>query len=674
MSSLPRWQQLLADRGILDEALSAGWTVDGEGWRYPILRLDGVPHRSGDGLPVHRWKAFDSAAKPKYRWIPSGLGKLSPKYYTPEGLKEAIAEANGVVLLASGEPDTLTWRTAGARNALSLFGEGNIPEALAMHLSSLGVTAVEAYPDLDNAGLLSAAKLRDVLRKGLIDYRPWRLPGETGSKMDINKLWQAHYFNADTFYAEIATLPALHLPEATQPTLAQELGDDLPAGFYAAVETALKARGLKKYGEDGWSNNFPCVFVSHEHDERQPGAQWNKTLRIFKCHKCNGRTWLAIPTGEQLGLDWKAFRETRTTQTRPQTPQTARTAQTPQTVTDTSADTARTETQTAQPSVQTPAPEPRKGKSKGVAISSEAAANRLGMFDRNLPPPLPMMFTEVAKIGGFMRLLPPRKLLAIAAYSGGFKTTFAECLTDKWNRRGYDGMYWGDEWSALEYAWRRAQRICGITFEQQLSAQAWESEEMRGTVKEDRVGTPFTDEQVGLLAKAKECLLGWRGRIDYIEPDEPGIEGILGVMERTFEERLAEGRRPSFAVIDYIQLTATDTTGKYEQIERAALLFKRFCIARDLVGVVGSQVLKSESRIAQTTGKGMEQDAMQYISPFIFNSILMLTREVDSEGNYTNVLTARAAKNSIGQSRYDAHLGINTEYMRLEDGIIPPRA
>src|SRR6266478_4741853 len=115
MDALPHWQQILSNRGILGAAQSVEWCPEGAGWAYPVWDVDGTPLSD-----VGRLKAFDSSARPKYRWLGEGE---RPHYWLLPGTREAITAAYGCVILASGEPDVLTYRSAGAKNVLCWFGE-----------------------------------------------------------------------------------------------------------------------------------------------------------------------------------------------------------------------------------------------------------------------------------------------------------------------------------------------------------------------------------------------------------------------------------------------------------------------------------------------------------------------------------------------------------------------
>ena len=128
---LPAWQQLLADRGILDTAIQAGWQSSNNGWEYPIHNLDGQ-------IVTRRWKAYSNSSGQKYRWLPNK--PAGADYYFGvliTVLQAAIATANGTLYIANGEPAVLTFIAAGLLNVLSWFGETNIPKNLLTSINSL---------------------------------------------------------------------------------------------------------------------------------------------------------------------------------------------------------------------------------------------------------------------------------------------------------------------------------------------------------------------------------------------------------------------------------------------------------------------------------------------------------------------------------------------------------
>ena len=209
-TSVPMWRQLLAERGILEQAEKAGWVPGGNGWTYPVFDADGNPLKLPDGSPIKRWKNFSSHLTPKYLWKPAGLREHCPKYYLLPGTQQAILENRGRVYIASGEPDVLAYHAAGYASVLCWFGgEESVPATLAQDLLHLGVREAIYYPDLDPTGNSSAKKVAQLLNGSSIDFRAYQLPVELGAKGDINRLWRHSGFDRAFFQVSLAPLSKL---------------------------------------------------------------------------------------------------------------------------------------------------------------------------------------------------------------------------------------------------------------------------------------------------------------------------------------------------------------------------------------------------------------------------------------------------------------------------------
>lgn len=302
------WQEALEARGILRVALEAGWQGAQREWVYPVHNLNGQ-------IIAQRSKAYDSHAKPKYRWLPAK--PLGCDYYYPVGaLRDAIASDSGRLYIAAGEIDVLTYVAAGLPNVLAWFGETSIPRQLGTHLQNLGVREAIYLPDKDDTGFKSAIKVRDALINTEIAFHARQLPDSLPKKADTNDLWQFVGFDAQDFRQIIQQAPGLILPAPQTQTILDifkpnfkpntDTGDlDALAGM---IEQML---GIQRYNGDGWSMAIPCLFQTHEHDQHRPASSWHKDMHIFHCHKC-GETWLAKDVAHQLGIDWEQIRPQRT--------------------------------------------------------------------------------------------------------------------------------------------------------------------------------------------------------------------------------------------------------------------------------------------------------------------------------------------------------------------------
>jgi hypothetical protein len=310
-SHLPHWQERLAKRGILQVALRAGWTGAKHEWVYPVRDLYG--HQL-----AQRSKAYDSNAKPKYRWLPAkpkGCDYYYPPFPASETLLNAIAQDDGCIYIAAGEIDVLTYAQANIVNVLAWFGETSVPRHFNAHLQNLGVRHVVYLPDKDDAGLKSAIKVRDALLNSDITFEARSLPDSLPAKADTNDLWCELDFDTSAFRQYIINAPTLKLPEprttnlldAFKPQYQPRVDDGDLAQLAKNIERAL---GIHHYNGDGWSHAIPCLFKRHEHDDVRPASSWHQDMHIFHCHKC-GETWLAKDVAVQLGMDWQRQRPER---------------------------------------------------------------------------------------------------------------------------------------------------------------------------------------------------------------------------------------------------------------------------------------------------------------------------------------------------------------------------
>ncbi len=325
----------LAARGILDAARHAGVTEfvwQGYGRQIPGLAIPLYDEfqqlwKLSDGRPGQRWKNLDSEAKPKYRF---GYPDSLPGQHKPEGcdiyipnvdIQAEVAKAGGALIIACGEPDTWTFLSVGYRNVISFFGEKTIPPDLVKTLQRWGVTHILYYPDRDDTGRAAAEKLALMLVGSDIDLTIYELPETVNTQpvKDINDLYRALGCDPDLFRLQLESLPVdtslaavsmpLTSPEAEATARSSPRGQsdqrELPENFYRAIEERL---GVRYDRRAGWSKPVACPFQTHEHDDRGPAAYWHPDKHILHCFKC-GHTWLAVETGEELGLDWRDYTE-----------------------------------------------------------------------------------------------------------------------------------------------------------------------------------------------------------------------------------------------------------------------------------------------------------------------------------------------------------------------------
>lgn len=625
-----QWETLLERRGLLAVAKRFGWTPDGAGWRYPVYKSDGS-HVQVDGQPLWRWKAFDSDAKPKYVWQPRGLSGKLPHYYILPGTVDAIRK-DGSVILASGEPDVLAFRAAQADNVLCWFGESQTPETLAADLKLLGVSRVECYPDLDDTGMQWAATIRERLLGSDIRCEICRLPGEMGSKTDINKLWIDVRFDVAKFWDVLAVAPPLQIQQKVR---SADEPKDFPQEFYDAIERALD---VTKFDQDGWSNPIRCPMKDHEHDDRNPAAGWSRERKVLKCFKCGG-FHLAKDVADKLNIDWRAYMPQKTAV---------------RIVKD------------------APARQQLAGKPQQTFTWAEAAqAAKDAVIGATVQhEALPIRWANLRKFGGYAELIGPGKVGAIVGDSGDGKTAFMECQADDWRQQGYSGIFWSPEWSKEELIYRAVQRQGGPQFMDIMRHMTFMAVAKRGVPDSRNPGKKLTDAGLAQFLSIVDAISAWPGKLHFVERAGTNVDNLAQRIGDIVSKCAASGERIAFACIDYAQLLDADGSGENDRIKRAMNRVKETTIQHQLVTLVGSQIGKTDGRMA---GHGAKSGlhAMLYVRSDVFNLVITLNRETDADGRKSNSATVRVAKNSQGLTG-DDRLKLDPTRMVWEDVVLQP--
>jgi hypothetical protein len=626
------WETLLERRGLLAVAKRFSWQPDGQGWRYPLFDTQGQTVQV-DGQPLFRWKAFDSNAKPKYVWQPRGLSGRLPLYYLLPGTLDAIRK-DGSAILASGEPDVLTFRAAQTDNVLCWFGEGQTPDTLAADLASWGVNRVECYPDLDDTGMQWASAIRTRLALSSIKVEVCRLPGEMGSKTDINRLWMDVRFDVVKFWDALAIAPPLILQQKS--ARADDVAPkDFPQEFYQAIESAL---GVTKFKDNGWSNEVRCPFGDHQHDNHAPAAGWHSEKKILKCFKCNPGSetmYLAKEVAEKLSIDWRAYMPR-------------------QTAIKIVKDAPR----------QQPAGKPQQTFTWAEATQSALAAV-LGQGTQH--EALPMYWRNLCKFGGYAELIGPGKVAAIVGDSGDGKTALMECQCDDWRQQGYSGVFWSPEWTKEELVYRAVQRQGGPQFMDIMKHMTFLAAQKRGVPDARNPGKKLSELALQQFQSIVAAISAWPGKLHFIERAGTNVENLAGRISDIVSKCAAAGERIAFACIDYAQLLDAEGPGENDRIKRALNRLKEMTIQHQLVTLVGSQIGKTDGRMA---GHGSKSGlhSMLYARSDVFNLVITINRETDSDGRKSNSATVRVAKNSQGLTG-DERLQLNPATMTWHDVV-----
>lgn len=623
METLQHWEQILANRGILGAAKALNWQPQDSGWRYPVYDVSGNQAVVGD--PVYRWKAFDSSADKKYSWYPAGMAEKKPKYYLPPGTIFEI-KATGRCVIASGEPDVLAYRSAGTKNVLCWFGEGAVPATLAADLRSFGVRWVEIAPDRDDSGSRWAQDIINALDGSPIHTRIYELPAPMGSKFDINRLWIDCKFDEDQFWKAIILCDEIELqpelkPQPNLPLIQSDGDKDYPPAFYAAIESAL---GVVKYKTNGFSEPVKCPL----HDDEHASAGWHgekKILKCMVCHRMEHDFALARDVAAALRIRPEDFR-TVTLKTAPAKPR----------------------------------PDPA-GKPKILYSWEEGTDRLLAQLDGDVPifEPLVMPFANIRALGGFAKRTKPGKVIAIVGDSGMGKTSLIETLVDAERRAGFHGVLWGPEWSYDDYVQRAVQRNGGPSYEALEDHKAYLSEQLRGVPEGKRTGKLLTQAERQLIVEKTTAMKAWPGKLMFVEKMNLPIELVIKSMQEAVDQFHANGKRIAFVVLDYAQLVGSKGDSDISRLNHILDMFKAFCVDRQLVGIVGSQMTKADGRAASSGTKG-SLHAMVNARTDVFNLALVLTRPTEDDGTISQVANCRVVKNSLGRTG-DVQLYLNPD-------------
>lgn len=637
-------RDLLVKRGIYDQAVTAGWTEQADnnraGWLIPIFNI------AGGRYPGGKWKAADGQ-HPKCRW-PQGQPDRAKYYFLPGTISE-IANRGGTAYLASGEPDVLAFRAGGFPHSFCwLNGEGSIPPTLVSDLTAMGVGRLNYYPDRDQAGLISASKLQAVLEPTGIDLCLWQLPGDVGSKNDINKLWMDCGFDREKFQvALVDCLPLdgvdMHLYSSASKAgrTAQQVDDDVRGWRQAWVQEIVKALGTPDTTEGGKAR-WRCPLPGHDDqtpsfrlaEERTPGFPWPMCSCGIQDDK---NAWDRV--ADAKGVDsWETYKTTRAAE--------------------------RGYTQHA--------PRPRSGnllvpgafqlpQSTPKWVDSHEVLRSLSDEIRGLKPVLslpPVLFPykTIRQFGGGARFLTPGKITGIVGITGGGKTTFAMSLATMLIQDGFDVLWWGPEWSPSEYMENAIQRAGGLAVDQLEFLRVWRSMEQasaayRAKVAIDDTLTRPTEGELTRTVTVIDDLLKTQGRIYFFPNMRQPIDRTLADMHECLTVKRAEGRIIPVLVIDYIQLATQQGRRDWAFYDLMVNKVKTECShgLGNIHGIITSQSKKDDVAAAWRGAGKVDIGSSQGVAANPFNLYLTLTPEITTEGKVTDVTEVGIVKNSRGR-------------------------
>lgn len=207
---------ILAQWGISQQAaIFFGLKWNGRGFIYPSFEN----HRRRILL------ANPKPGSPKAIWDKETAHLPMPPLFNAG----CLPTAGGTVYVANGEKSTLAHWTAGVKNTINTFGEGNrVGEAVEL-LKAHDIRRVTIVPDCDTPGLLAALKWREMCKEAgleliILDLRLYfktvhHMTPDQFHKWDTRDLWLLLKQDADAFRHALDTLPILEF---------QNYADELP--------------------------------------------------------------------------------------------------------------------------------------------------------------------------------------------------------------------------------------------------------------------------------------------------------------------------------------------------------------------------------------------------------------------------------------------------------------
>ncbi len=621
----------LKARGIYEVATEAGWqayTYNGMwGWRYPLMNGKGHVY-TVDGKPAYRWKNFDSHSdKFKYSWLPGKPDGI--RYYSIPGTGDVISEKQ-TVYIASGEPDLLTYRAAGYQNVLCWFGENSIPKTFVTDMQDKGVFQVRIAPDLDAAGMKMVSTLAEMLSLSDISLHVIPLPGEAGSKMDVNALWQQLDFNAARFQEYIDTTEALddawldykrpinHERPTHYAGLSAVNAGELPPRFIEAITRYVESLdGFKGWKGNGWCKNVKCPL----HDDHNASAGFNRETMSFNCFVCGDMS--AKDFGAAVNIHLRDCYDTPL-------PRMER-------------------AQSALTLLRKPAPTEAALWADSDEVADNLIAQLRGESVSTLEP-MPFPFESLHHMGGFAEMMWPGKMTYISGPSGTGKTSVGEAMYFPMLENGIDGIWYGPEWSPEEMGLRYLQREGGMNQTAFSRYLLYLQEKAAG--KPQKYGIPkdaaTLNDNIAKLAMLK----AYPGKMSYCKPDKQidSMNALIDAFELRIETQRAKGRNPRVLFFDYLQRAPKMGGVKgWDNAEMVVNEIKSLCERQRLFGFVFIQPTKSASR-ATRDGKDLNESSGQGISDQQANLYLTLTPGFDVLGKRMPYIKVNVVKNSMGMT------------------------
>jgi hypothetical protein len=600
---------ILEQRGI-DAAAVVGqwsdhditWKPKGEteaakipGWIYPLWESDG---RVFEG--VKRWKSAAPETKtpsgkstPKYLWLPGKAPR--PDFYILPGTFQGVEKHGGKLAILGGEPDVLVAQMAGIP-ALCWFGEGALPDDLAVKLIALGAREISYYFDNDESGLESARLVNEALQDSDLVYSPRCLPGN--EKADFNTVWIDSDFDRSEFFGILQAIEidkrALEPSKKARREKAQQIKRKLKRKSESFDRWAdeIQAKAIAKWGisemsEDERSvSHFPCPG----HNDSDPSAQWNYRTRGFHCFGACGRDFNTKEVARLLG--------------EPEYSPPPKRVQTPR-------------QQTRQPT--------KKPQLEYVTSTEAIKELRLitnGQASKDLPP-IPCPYEPVRRFRGLLGLWDRKKIIAVLGGSGLGKTAFVMTIADMLRQNGYDIFVLGREWSPVNYTMRGVARAGGPSYDDQRYSRIWYSmtESDRRKIDDKKI-RPLSKEDQARVNQILDTMELWPGRYYYLgsQPYTTTMRLVPDACKFLREK----GRNPAVFILDYAQKERQAGGSWASAVEDVAVVLSQTIERANLAGLLVSQVSKSEARSIRENAGGLDSLAGMGLSDHLVQGSIVL--------------------------------------------------
>lgn len=641
--SAETWLQYMTRRGWTTKVIQRYAIGDSRYDERACLKYHTV---NPEGEKAYRAKFVDGN-KPKVKWAGSlGEGGQSRfTYYSPGGLSAAIQKAGGILYWLSGEPDCWTlYEACNIDFSTCCFGEGSVPEDAAIHLTRMGVERVVMYPDLDKAGMRAAWKLHKELDGSGIELIVRRIPGEMESKRDLNQLWQDMSFNPSAFNealkkAVVLTAADLELygiddGVKTDAPKQPALDLDFAAMFHDWINDIIQALGQCDVRE-GRVERWHCP--TGRHDDTHP------SFRIADGDKCKmpmctcgvqdlppTEAWNEVARGKGMP-SWEDYKKHRIAQSG-----------------------GLKVAKANPPAPNGTKPQPVANDTEPLWLDSHDIYNQIldHLEGENIPD---IEFVEcplecLHEFGGFAEIMFPGKLVYIAGISGGGKTSLAETTAEKFQRQGYDFVWYGPEWTPYEMGLRSLQRARGADMIHMAKNFQYQVQGKRGIAPEQRKGIPLNDAQMVESTRKILDMAQWPGRGYFLTPkaNKLSLSEMLNTVRYIVGEKRAQGRKVIAFYFDYLQRANKGGRNQAFWSEEVISEIKALCEELQLIGFVMVQPKKSDSEDARD-GESLSEASGQGLSDQQCNLYLTLTPKFDN-GEKTQYSTLRIVKNSMGRT------------------------